>query len=697
MHELVVSDDFLNDLGQLQPERSRQVMNKLHILADNPRHPSLQAHRLERIKTKNLWECYINQGDRLIFEPEGEKLRLWRVGDHQIIDRVHLLSFSAHTPFRRLEPEEPSTQDENEPFEIPEEWLKTKGDRPPDNPYYEFPAAHLRILGVPASLIKAVRGVSYLEDLEKIPGLPAQTLAWLLELVTNPSFEEISYDPGRLVFRTTLDRLEGYCEGQIKRLMLNLSPEQEYFLKPDIPNLMLLRGCAGSGKTTVAVYRAIKLAEKGDKVLFLTFNRTLASVARSLIQELIGPLPKNLTVVHLDGLVMSFVRSRRQDPNIINRKDQKEIFLKAIQEVSHRQGNYVLKFHWSFFRDEIARVIKGNGLKTESEYLGIERYGRKTALRSQARQVVWEVYICYQRLLKEQLKMDWQDVALLAYEQLLSASLESPFDHIVIDEAQDLSPMQLRVAQRLNKGGLFNAGRSIFLVGDAAQTLYSRGFAWKQVGLQLSGRSSTLRKNFRNTIQVAQASAALLAFNNTFSRSDEFVDPQFTQRNGPWPIILECDVTDRELSAITEKILSLIEGGQFRLSDFAILSPTTDLCISMQQTLNRNEIPCAIYSEDDFDILAEQVKILTIHSAKGLEFPVVFLQGLHQGVLPRTIRSTDDEEAEINLERERSLMYVGMTRAAEALYLVSSQEAPSSFLQEVQHHIRKEAYMGGKK
>ena len=695
MLELVVSDDFLNDLNGLEANLRRQAMNKIRILADNPRHPGLNAHRLERIKAKNIWECYVTDGDRVIYEQDGELLRLWRVGDHRVVDRAHLYSFSAHTPFRRLE-EEPAPMPEVQVFEVPQEWLQPRNDRSPDNPYRDFPVAHLRILGVPAALVKAVRTVPYLDDLERIPGLPAQTLGWLLELVTNSDFDDMIYDSSRLIFRTTLDRLEGYCEGKIKRLMLNLSPEQERFLNPDIPNLLLLRGCAGSGKTTVAVYRALRLAERGEKVLFLTFNRTLASVAKSLIQEMIGPLPKNLTVTHLDGLIMNFVREQKHRPNVINRDEQKRFLQTAIQDVRRKQGNYVLAFRWPFFRDEIARVIKGNGLQSLDEYLAIERYGRKTALRAQARQAVWEVYLAYQNLLQQQGRADWQDITLLAYRDLISKSTNDPYDHVVIDEAQDLTAMQLRVAQRLNKGGLFNANRSTFLVGDAAQTLYSRGYAWKQVGLQLVGRTATLRRNFRNTIQIAQAAAALLAYNHTLTRSEEYVDPQFTRRNGPWPFILECDVTDREMSAVTEKILSLIEDHQFRLSDFSVLSPTIDLCTAMQQALVRNNIPCAIYSDDSFNILEEQVKILTFHSAKGLEFPVVFLLGLHQGILPRIVRTVDDEESDIDLERERSLLYVGMTRAAEALYMVTSQQTPSSFLQEVQQHTRKEVFTGGK-
>jgi superfamily I DNA/RNA helicase len=229
-----------------------------------------------------------------------------------------------------------------------------------------------------------------------------------------------------------------------------------------------------------------------------------------------------------------------------------------------------------------------------------------------------------------------------------------------------------------------------------AQTLYSRGFAWKQAGLQLQGRSFSLRRNFRNTRQIAEAAAVLSANNRVLKMSEEFVDPEFTQRQGPWPIVLECDVTDREHSAVSEKILSLVEDQQFRLADFAILCPTLELCDASRQTLHRVQVPCVVHTEDEFDVLEEQVKILTIHSAKGLEFPVVFLLGLHADTLPRRIYQVDDEEALLELERDRTLMYVGMTRAAEALYLVTSQQAPSRFLSEVEKVIRVEPFVGGK-
>lgn len=693
MQEIVVSDDFLSNLDALTPDLKERALTKIRLLSENPTHPSLNTHRIKRAPGK--WECYISSDHRLIYEPTAKEIRLWRVGDHTIIDRVHTLSFSPHTAFRRLDADEPVEPDKK-PFEIPEEWLKPKADDS-QNPFSFVPGSHLRIMGVPSQLVRAVRSAPTLESSAELSGLPEHTRTWMLDLLTNPNLEDVLFDPGQLLFRTTLDRLEGYCRGNIKRLMLNLEKDQQRFVDKPVDGALLLRGCAGSGKTTVALYRAIECVQTGGRTIFLTFNRTLANAAHVLIRELIGPLPANLEVVNIDAWLVRFLRDRGHHVSLISNSDQYGIFMDVLKKVQRGQRSYIHHFPWTFFRDEIGRVIKGNGLNREEDYLAIPRYGRKTALKRKARSATWAVYEEYQNALIKKDCMDWQDVSLRAYRELFKRPLPIPYDHVVIDEAQDLTAMQVRIAQRMMKGGAGETVRSIFLVGDVSQTLYSRGFSWKQSGLQVRGRSFSLRRNFRNTRQIAETAAALNSYNRLMRLSDDYVDPQFTQRQGPWPIVIRCDLTDRETRAVGEKILDLAGDNRFRLADFAVLCPTVQLCEAASRYLNQMEIPTVMKGDEEFDILEERVKVLTIHSAKGLEFPVVFVLGLHEGKLPQPQRSMDDEEADLALERDRTLLYVGMTRAAEALFLVTSPERPSRFISEVSRLVREEPYFGGKK
>ena len=696
--ELLISDEFASELEAYDQPLRELVMSKVRLLCENPKHPSLNVHKVKN--TVDKWECYVNMNFRIIYDMVGGLLRLWRVGPHAIVDRVRYTSFAAHTPFHRpawvgdwADADSELAAASAEPAEVPAGFRSASSTAAP-GPFANFPPTHLRILGVPAHLVTAVREAPDFEAIEQIEGIPPQTLTWLLELLTSPELEGILYDPSRLLYRTTLDRLEGYCRGSIRQLMLNLTPDQQRYVDQPPHGITVLKGVAGSGKTTVGVYRAIKLAGEGRRVAFLTFNRTLARVTRTLIESLIGPLPDELLVTNIDRWIVDFLGSRDISISPLEEREAMVLLQEALTEVRQTGREAVLEQPVDFFRDEIARVIKGGGIRTVEQYLRVERHGRRSALGPDQRRAVWRVYEAYQRRLAQEEACDWRDPALAAYDELVERPLENPFDDVIIDEGQDLTPVQLRIAQRLVKGaGVPSAGRTMLLLGDAAQTIYSRGFAWRQAGIPAQGRTHTLRKNHRNTRQIAEAADALLSHNTILVKGVDFVKPEWTERNGPWPILIECDVVDREVRAVRERLLDLVGDQRFRVSDFAVLCPTNELCERVRDDLLVAGLPCALHRDEEFDVLEEQVKILTIHSAKGLEFPVVFLVGLREGVLPRRppLR-LEQEERTLEIERQRTLLYVGMTRAAEALYLVTTASARSLFLDELGPVVHTEVF-----
>lgn len=696
MFELLLTDEFKATLDACPQALRNQSMDTIKRLRVDPGHPGLQAHRVKN--TPGKWECYVNQSWRIIYDWDDGILRLWKLGDHRIIDRAHLHVFSPQTAFGRLHIE---YSDEvgaetaaGSSSALPFQPLFDAGA---DNPFAYFPATHLRILGVPTHLVKQVQRARRLDDLELIDGLPRQSLHWMLDLATDCEMEHVIYNPDNLLFQTTLDRLQGYCGGSLKKLMLNLDPEQARYVGSRHAGAMVVRGCAGSGKTTVGIYRAIERAAAGRKVLLLTYTKTLNSVNRALIEELIGPLPDNLEVDRVINWIVIYLRRiYGLEFDIVGGNRQADILKEALRQAGDTQNTDASQLTPDFLNTEIQQVIKGNGIHSLKQYLQWRRFGRNTPLPPQYRRAVWAVYTAYQELLEAENLCDWGDVPLVGLEKLTENPLDDPYDDVILDEGQDLSPVQLRLTRALIKGADPRSRRSYMVLADASQTIYNRGFSWKEAGIEATGRTSILRKNFRNTRQIAAAAARLIEQNTLLKKERELIEPLWSHRIGARPRVVACDLPERELRFICEKILDLVGGGHFRLSDFAVLCLTNKVCQDYIAELARRSIPCAFHKDDAFNILEEKVKVMTVHSSKGIEFPVVFVAGVRRGSLPRHIDRSglDKEEAQLDQESSRTLLYVAMTRAAENLFLVTTAGKESPYLNEITGLVDREEYSG---
>jgi DNA helicase-2/ATP-dependent DNA helicase PcrA len=151
---------------------------------------------------------------------------------------------------------------------------------------------------------------------------------------------------------------------------------------------------------------------------------------------------------------------------------------------------------------------------------------------------------------------------------------------------------------------------------------------------------------------------------------------QFIEKTGLLQMYKEID---------TEDSIDRWNNVQQVLSDIATffrMEPDKELEDYLQQVSLISDI-------DDKDINRDQIKLMTIHSAKGLEFPVVFIAGLEKGLFPFARTESNREEE----EEERRLFYVAITRAMETLYLTYATrrmrfgeynyQNPSKFISEI--------------
>lgn len=242
-----------------------------------------------------------------------------------------------------------------------------------------------------------------------------------------------------------------------------------------------------------------------------------------------------------------------------------------------------------------------------------------------------------------------------------------------------MPPSDLRLMTQLIPD--YSELRSLTLLADPAQSIYYRGIPWKEGGLDIrGGRTQVLAKNYRNTQEILEAARGLTERSETLKKENEYISPTSTDKRGPMPRVIQYDNIDDCEAYVVEEIVKLCQTGKFRPGDIAIAARMQNLLNRYMKGLSKANINCVYFRNDDFHILENEVKLITMPSAKGLEFPVMFLVGLASRFLP-WIRSSETEAEDE--ETERKLFYVGMTRASERLYLLHPRYYRSPFIHEL--------------
>lgn len=558
-------------------------------------------------------------------------------------------------------------------------------------------------MGVPADILPHIRALDDVNQMDKIERLLLENiydklLEIALGIVERPTVPDADlrqslerYQGGDELYRfVDSDEFKRALEGSLEDWMLFLAPPQRRLVNSDFNGPARIKGVAGSGKTVVAIHRARRLAQqfasRDRKVLFLTYGNRLPAVVRHLLKQLAGDQAPELDVIEsvtIHQWCSRYLRRNGQQLNV-DSMAASQALNDAIKQVRPRYPKLKL---WNrqprFFGDEIRYGIKGRGISSLDEYLTLDRSGRGTPLNTLQRRAVFDVYEIYQETLEKQNVCDWDDFILRALKLIEDGRPHPRYVAAVVDEIQDMSEVVMRLIRHLVSPGR----NDLFLVGDGLQRIYPGGYALGRLGIEITGRSTVLSKNYRNTHEILRAAHSMvegISFDDLDETDSPVMEPEYSVRRGKLPELWRFNTPAQELAWIRRKVEQLQKELGYRARDFAILYRWRKPYVELIPKHFGNHLPVVEIDKTAESYFGPGLKHTTFHSSKGLEFKVVFIVGLTDGrFVPRDDWTLKDEELTHYLALEQRLLYVAMTRARDRLYLTYSRGQSSRFLQTV--------------
>ena len=292
------------------------------------------------------------------------------------------------------------------------------------------------------------------------------------------------------------EELERALEYPWEKWALFLHPKQRKVVETNYSGPFRVSGSAGTGKTVVAIHRAAFLARANPeaRVLLTTFSDTLADALRTKLRRLIHKEPRLSECVEVDAIDTvgeRLYRAQIGSPNIATPRLVQELLLNAAGDAETQ------KFAPRFLMAEWENVVDAWQLESWEAYRDIRRLGRKTRLPVEQRASLWTIF--------EQANVELRERGLVTRSEMygvLTARIQDrrnpPFDFAVVDEAQDISVAQLRFLAALGD----QRSNSLFFAGDRGQRIFQTPFSWKALGVDVRGKSQTLKFNYRTSHQI---------------------------------------------------------------------------------------------------------------------------------------------------------------------------------------------------
>lgn len=510
------------------------------------------------------------------------------------------------------------------------------------------------------------------------------------------------------------------ASGSFAQWRIFLHPEQRMYVDVRTRGPYRLTGGAGTGKTVVLVHRAVRLAREAKqagreaRIVLTTYTRNLADALEEQVRTLEPGAPRTDVLgrpgIHVTGVdriahgVISGSRALAEPMRAVVGWDTRspkysrsardwETAIAAAAASGAVRDRTQAHARPEFLADEYREVILPHRILDETGYLRVPRSGRGTRLGRNQRREVWAIVAAYREGGRRSATIDWDETSAIAAAVLdaqAEATGERLADHVLVDEGQDLRPTQWQLLRALVAEG----DDDMFIAEDSHQRIYSNPVKLGRYGIGIRGRSRRLKLNYRTTAQnLAFAVNVLKGGDFDIAAMEDEADETGTPvehggdhgayrsaRSGPEVLLLPARDLADELDQVAALLREWAEemGPDEDLSTIGLLTrwaSTRDLLV---RGLDDRGIPVA--SVDRNVAYRKGAPLaMTFHRAKGMEFKYVVLFGIDASIDVHRDRSYDAQSRATSELQERSLIYVGASRARDRL-AVSWAGEPSALM-----------------
>lgn len=686
--EFRIADTFAESLSRLTDDEQKAAKTTAFDLQMNPAIPGMQLHRIDNSKDKNFWSARVSSDIRLIIHRTETSLLLCYVDHHdkayQWAERRKLETHPKTGAAQFVE-----VRERVQEIIIPRYVEAPEPVVPKPSLFEDTPEQKLLECGVPVEWLPDVRKANEDTLLDLAGHLPSEAAEALLELATGGTPKPMTQlvagaNPfehpdalRRFRVMNDIDELEQALTYPWEKWTVFLHPTQKELVEQDYSGPVRVSGSAGTGKTIVALHRAVFLARSNPdaRVLLTTFSEPLADALRAKLRRLISNQPRlaeRLEVHSLNAVVHRLYEQQFGASTLVDDTTVRQHIAEELAKSGERLTVPFLVSEWH-------EVVDAWQLETWDAYRDAKRLGRKTRFLDARLQAVWAILDAVRTRLQNSGVVTLSGM-FTSLSKVLATRKNPPFDFAIIDEAQDINISQLKFLASLGA----SRSNGLFFTGDLGQRIFQQPFSWNSLGVDVQGRTHVLHVNYRTSHQIrTQADQLLSKQLADFDGNIEARNGTISVFNGPTPIIQGFSNPTEEQTAVGCWLADRIKEG---------LAPH-EIAVFVRSDNEIERARSAIaYAKISYKVLDEHVEttsgqasICTMHLAKGLEFRAVAVMACDDEIIPLQSRIemvAEDSDLEEVYNTERHLLYVACTRTRDQL-LVTGVNPVSEFLDDL--------------